>query len=581
MATTTSQQGRQDLDNGVLGGQEERLAEPAVGKSVAPNRGAPVNKGRSGGTRKSVEAKGRRSPTTNRADPATKQLVEWVDTVGVKRAAEVLGEAPSTVKRWGVTHTPNAEHVAAFTALAIQQGAEAADPMHSGKGQRLRVDVPQTAAQVEDDGDIEYIDNRPIEEGDAPINLSDIPKAEQVEKFQHKPQRPASSIKVNLVRRGGETEVAPVTVNPFAPKPQTAAVAVKTPRPQTQAQTVNQKKMMSEAEYNQLMSQIQRGTPLPPPTPQGQPRQIVVSEQIDEPEPLPTPPPVVAKRKPVTAIDSRLPVASDFTVEEAIDLLQQMGTRLGEVHMAQLRDIFFPWNGKGVFLSFPVIKDTNPGTAWAIAQIFRDLGDKGGGDIVMGNSNIDHARNILADKFLKSESQWMFFLDDDVVPPTGRAAWFKYVANTPKNYPDELAGVHVIHQLLSHGKTLVGGIYYGRQARGAPLYHEGLTTHEGRAAVKDLNRRELVATEWFATGCMMIHRTVFEDIKIRFPELKVDHETFEWDFFQKVPGSGEDASFCKRAKASGHQPYIDLKVRCAHVGYCAWGSWNTNPEPKV
>ena len=79
---------------------------------------------------------------------------------------------------------------------------------------------------------------------------------------------------------------------------------------------------------------------------------------------------------------------------------------------------------------------------------------------------------------------------------------------------------------------------------------------------------EVVPVDWVATGCMLVHRTVFEDIQKKYPELKGKTPTGAFNFFQPIDdGSGEDVSFCRRAKASGHQAHIDLGLPVFHVGY--------------
>jgi hypothetical protein len=66
---------------------------------------------------------------------------------------------------------------------------------------------------------------------------------------------------------------------------------------------------------------------------------------------------------------------------------------------------------------------------------------------------------------------------------------------------------------------------------------------------------------------MLVHRKVFDDIRKSHPELENDVEK-TFNYFQPIDGAtGEDVSFCRRAKKAGHQPHIDLGLPVFHVGY--------------
>lgn len=235
-----------------------------------------------------------------------------------------------------------------------------------------------------------------------------------------------------------------------------------------------------------------------------------------------------------------------------------------------------------VGLLFPTMKDTNPATAWALVQIAKRYGDKIYMDMESGDSMIVNSRNKLANRFLDTNCEYSVWLDDDMIPPTGNPEWFRYMTfcdewsefTGNQKIPDSALAVPFIDRLVSHGKSIVGATYVGRQLRGRPMFHEGVNTIEGNRLARNYPGT-LEQTDWVGTGCLLVHRQVYIDMKNAYPELAPTDEMPQWDFFRLLPGRGEDASFCTRAKKIGHQPFVDLGLYCAHVGKASYGPWNT------
>ena len=259
------------------------------------------------------------------------------------------------------------------------------------------------------------------------------------------------------------------------------------------------------------------------------------------------------------------------------------------------------FEGRSVYIALPFYKTTNPRTMFALLNLLdrRRMGIS----LDFGDAFIAHSRNKLADGFLKSKFEWMLMVDDDSVPPFGNAAL--YNSFTGFDLPEEFAGRNGIDRLLSHGKTLVGGMYRGRWPHGKPVFAEGKKI-EGwiESGPKD----ELRPTNWVGTGFMLIHRSVFLSIEKKFPDLarKADGSggnfftSSEHDLLKAVQdilaaestlekgqilellsravetskrnsnlGVGEDVIFCRRAAQAGHQPFVDLGCIVGHLGdYC-------------
>lgn len=223
------------------------------------------------------------------------------------------------------------------------------------------------------------------------------------------------------------------------------------------------------------------------------------------------------------------------------------------------------FEGRDIFVGFPCYKTTNPVTAFALIAMALDFGrDKIRFDMAIGDSKIEHARNRLAHKFLETDAKWLLMLDDDIIPCIGRPEWSKYWVQNLRGVPDLPLKRHVLHRLMGAGKTLVGASYFGRQEGGALMASDQSLAPRARAYDD-----AVVEVDWVATGCMLVHRSVFEDIREKFgDDLKIKVPDYNYDYFRPFDSAhGEDVSFCKRAKQAGHQPHLDLGLPVAHLGY--------------
>lgn len=286
------------------------------------------------------------------------------------------------------------------------------------------------------------------------------------------------------------------------------------------------------------------------------------------------------------------------------------------------------WEGKEVFIAAPFYRSTNPNTMLSILAVWDRA--KFGYRHRWGDAFIVHARNQLATDFLNSKLPWIWWIDDDMIIPFGNAALFN--AATGMNLPDKFAGIHTPTRLRSHGKTLIGGLYFGRQKKGKAMYASAYApTPEGKAENAKAHRGPIdsvKAEDWVGTGCLMHTREVLLDIQKEFPHLAPQHTDEPVHFFSNASDAvvkamsdlkrltaeatdhlkggsaekageslgeigrlivsaesenlrhnrlqqGEDQLFCRRAKQAGHQPFIDLAVVCGHIGQNIWAHHNT------
>lgn len=273
-----------------------------------------------------------------------------------------------------------------------------------------------------------------------------------------------------------------------------------------------------------------------------------------------------------------------------------------------------------VMIVLPWQKATNPLTAFCVAQLL----DKRRCSMLMnyGDAFVAHSRNQCADVFLQSDMEWMLTLDDDLLIPFGNAEW--YNSHTGWNLPAEYAGLNTLDRLLSHGKTLVGGLYWGRHRFGAAMYSEGSNNPAEAEWARRGPHNVCKPTRWVATGSMLVHRSVYLDIEKKFPRLSrggnakggqwfssSEHSAMACidktrELLSRGPlsgetalkalsiledgaaearrnstlGIGEDVQFCTRAKEAGHQAHVDCGLWLGHIGQCIYGGYNTSPKPK-
>lgn len=273
---------------------------------------------------------------------------------------------------------------------------------------------------------------------------------------------------------------------------------------------------------------------------------------------------------------------------------------------------------KKVMIILPWFKQVSPITAFCAAQLI----DRRRTATLLnwGDAFIAHTRNHCAEIFLQSPCDYALWLDDDMVVPFGNAEWYRL--HTGFDFPEQFMSMNTLDRLMSHGKTVVGGLYYGRHRHGPPVFNEGANANVSALLRKGPQDR-LLETRWVGTGCLLTHRSVFEDIEKTFPRLSrgpakngghwfSSTEASIMNSVQRIRdalasgpvtaeksykalegldaalslaknenalGSGEDVSFCLRAKAAGHTPYVDIGLVCGHLGHCVYGPHNTSDKP--
>jgi hypothetical protein len=227
-----------------------------------------------------------------------------------------------------------------------------------------------------------------------------------------------------------------------------------------------------------------------------------------------------------------------------------------------------PWKeNSNMIIGMPIHREVEPYTMACLFHLLWRHGRKIGIDLEV-QSDVVRARNRLATRFMKSPAEWLFMVDDDMVLPVGNdQLYYRMMGKGLEDISGAFAGFDIITRLLSHEKTLIGGLYYGKSVNDVAQYAEAFHDEGENDMALTAPFDSVMPTKWVATGALLIHRTVFEAIEYNYPDVVTENDKIENGYFSPIrPGVGEDVSFCTRALKSGQQPYVDMGCVCGHIG---------------
>lgn len=222
------------------------------------------------------------------------------------------------------------------------------------------------------------------------------------------------------------------------------------------------------------------------------------------------------------------------------------------------------FSGRDIMVGFSSTDITNPVTTFALIAMALDFGrDKIRFDMAVDEDQNYILRNKLAEKFLQTDAKYLLMIDNDIIPCIGRPLYMRATVNSARNVVDLPLQRHIIHRLINSNKTLIGGAYFDRK-EGTKLICSDQSLVSSARVYNDI----VTPVEWVGSGCLLIHRSVFEDIQKKFPELKTNNSESPFDYFLPIKGhANESMSFCYRAKQAGHQAHIDLGTPVFHAGF--------------
>lgn len=157
----------------------------------------------------------------------------------------------------------------------------------------------------------------------------------------------------------------------------------------------------------------------------------------------------------------------------------------------------------------------------------------------------DKNRNIIVQKFLEEDFDYLLFLDTDMV------------------YPADM-----LIKYIESGKELVGGVYYKRSAPHYPVVYKFSGNPDTPFNAIDptmFERNKLIEVDGLGTGGMFIAKSVFNKLEVAGQN--------PWFYYgenyhlpTKSPGqTTHDLMFCKKCRESGVQIYVHTGVQMGHI----------------
>lgn len=158
---------------------------------------------------------------------------------------------------------------------------------------------------------------------------------------------------------------------------------------------------------------------------------------------------------------------------------------------------------------------------------------------------IHTARNVLASEFLKTDCEWAFWLDSDMILPA-------------KTIPI------MVRWAKKLNAEFLTGIYHQRMGDHKPLVL--VRDNEKISYDDDFSHNMVIIPDGCSTpfqadccgfGCVLMHRNVLG---------KIEKPYFKYIFTEKGKEVSEDFYFCMQAKKAGIQLWVIPDLDCGHLG---------------
>jgi hypothetical protein len=161
------------------------------------------------------------------------------------------------------------------------------------------------------------------------------------------------------------------------------------------------------------------------------------------------------------------------------------------------------------------------------------------GHLIVKGYPVAEARNVLAEKALEVGAKYLWFVDDDTIPPPNSLQRLIYVM---ENYPEIKA---------------LGGVYVTKTETPSPVLFRGM----GLGSFWKWKKGEIFEVTGIGAGCLLIATDIFKQIKKPWFEFQ---ETISYECGVPSGLVSEDISFCNKVREAGYLVFAHGGILCDH-----------------
>ena len=170
----------------------------------------------------------------------------------------------------------------------------------------------------------------------------------------------------------------------------------------------------------------------------------------------------------------------------------------------------------------------------------------------IGDSLVNRARDAVLAKFLQTDCDYLFTVDDDIeLPP------------------------YALVKLIRADKDIIGGFYRLKRDDGK-VAARGVQAFDINDYRDKLEDEQIIEMEYLSTGCILHKREAIQKLWDAYPELRYlanevpegenERRALYTPFIRNLELLSEDWAFCKRARDKGIKLYGHAGVLCGHWG---------------